>query len=91
MRVAVGERRERVLGLRRRAEIDRGADAIAQLEMAGDEVGVEVRQEDVRDAQAVLVGEREVLVDVALRIDDRGDRRVCSSPIRYDACARQFR
>ena len=42
--------------------------------MPGDEVGVEVREEDVRDPQAVLGGEREVLIDVALRIDDR--RRV---------------
>ena len=44
--------------------------------MAGDEVGVEVRQEDVRDAQAVLRGEREVLIDVALRIDDGRECRL---------------
>ena len=56
--------------LRRGAEIDRRAGAIAQLEVTGDEVGVEVREEDVRDPQAVLGGEREVLIDVALRIDD---------------------
>ena len=44
--------------------------------MAGDEVGVEVRQEDVRDLQIVLGGEREVLIDVALGIDDRRDVRL---------------
>ena len=52
--VAVAKRREPVLGLRRGAEIDRGAGPIAQLEMAGDEVGVKVREEDVRDPQVVL-------------------------------------
>src|SRR5262249_21161101 len=63
-------RREGVLRFRRRAEIDRGAGAVAQLEMTGDEVGVEVGEEDVRDAQAVRVGEGQVLIDVALRGDD---------------------
>ena len=55
-----------------RAEIDRRAGPVAQLEMAGDEIGVEVGEEDVRDPQAVLLGEGQVLVDVALRVDDRG-------------------
>ena len=40
--------------------------------MTGDEVRVQVGEEDVRDTQAVLRGERQVLLDVALRIDDRG-------------------
>jgi hypothetical protein len=39
--------------------------------MAGDEIGVKVRQEDVADLQIVFAGERQVLVHVALRIDDR--------------------
>ena len=43
--VAVLQRRERVLRLRGGAQIDRRARAIAQLQMAGDEVGVEVGQE----------------------------------------------
>ena len=68
--VAVVERRERILGPRGGAQIDRRAGAIAQLEVAGDEVGVEVGEEDVRDPQAVLGGEGEVLIDVALRVDD---------------------
>ena len=40
--------------------------------MAGDEVRVHVRQQDVRDLQAVLVRELQVLIDVAPGIDDRG-------------------
>ena len=77
------ERRERVFRLRRGAEIDRRADAIAQLEMSGDEVGVQVRQDDVRDAQPVLGGEGDVLIDVALRIDDgRGAGRLVADEVR---------
>ena len=37
---------------------------------------MKVGEEDVRDAQAVLGGEREVLLDVALRIDDRRGLRL---------------
>ena len=40
---------------------------------SGDEVRVEMREEHVRDAQLVRVDERQILIDVALRIDDRGD------------------
>jgi hypothetical protein len=70
--IAVGERRERILRLCRGAEVNRGADAIAQLQMSGDEVGVEVRQQHVPDREAVLRCECHVLIDVALRIDHRG-------------------
>jgi hypothetical protein len=70
---SVGERRERVFGLRRRAEIDARADPIAQLQMAGDEVGVEMRQDHMFDAQPVLFGVRHILLDVALWIDDGGN------------------
>ena len=58
--------------------------------MAGNEVGVKVRQEHVRDAQAVFLGIGDILVDVALGVDDGGRVRP-SSPMRYEACARQFR
>ena len=40
--------------------------------MTGDEVGVEMRQKYVLDRQAMLAGDGEVLLDVALRIDDGG-------------------
>jgi hypothetical protein len=52
------------------------ASAVAQLEVAGDEVGVKVREHDVRYSAAVFLGERDVLVDIALRIDHRGDVRL---------------
>ena len=55
-----------------RAEINIGADAIAEFEMAGDEIGVEMGEKDVLDLEAVFGGESDVLVDVALRIDDGG-------------------
>ena len=38
--------------------------------MSRDEVGVQMREEHVRDSKAVLSGERQVLIDVALRIDN---------------------
>ena len=68
--IAVAERRERVLRPGPGAEIDGDAGAVAQLEVSGDEVGVKVREEDVRDPQVVLGREGEILIDVALRIDD---------------------
>ena len=89
-RVAVLQAEERVLGLGARAEADGRPDPIAELEVAGEEVGVQVREHHVRDAEVVLRGSREVLLDVALGIDD--DRLPGrSSPTRYEACARQLR
>ena len=70
--VAVGHRRERELGLGLGAEMNPRAGAIAQLEMSGEEVGVEVRQEDVANLQAGLLGIGDVGIDVTLRIDDDG-------------------
>jgi hypothetical protein len=69
--VAVGHRRERELGAGAGAEVDDGALAVAQLEMAGHEVRVEVGQEHARDPAAQPVRVRDVLLDVALRVDHR--------------------
>ena len=74
-RVAVGERRERVLGLGARAKVDPRAHAVAQLEVSGEKVCVEVREHDVLDPAAEALGVGEVLVDVALRVDDGGGAR----------------
>ena len=41
--------------------------------MTGDEVGVQVRFDDVLDLQPLLLGGVEVDIDVALRINDRRD------------------
>ncbi len=70
--VAVGEGSEAIFRLRRRAQIDRRARAVAQLQVAGDEIRVKVREEDVCDRQAVRCGKRNVLIDVALGIHDGG-------------------
>ena len=74
--VAVSEWREGVLGLRGAPEVNRRATLLLQLEMARDEVRVEVREDDVADRQAVFSGERHVLIDVTLRIDDGSCRRL---------------
>ncbi len=56
--------------------MDRGAHAVAKLQVSGEEIGMQVRQEHVGDSQVVRLGEGQVLVDVALRIDDRGGVRL---------------
>ena len=72
-------------------EIDGRAGPLAQLEVAGDEIGVEVREEDVRDPEAVFAGKGQVLLDVALRVDDGALSASPVSPTRYEACARHCR
>ena len=68
----VRKRCERVFGLGSRAETDTRTDSIAQLQMPSQEVGVQVGENDVFDAQSHLRGSVEILLDVALRIDDCG-------------------
>jgi hypothetical protein len=65
-----------VVGLRVAVDVDRGPRRGHQPAVAGDVVRVVVRLEHVLDRHAHVPGEREVLVDVELRIDDRGDARV---------------
>jgi hypothetical protein len=71
-RVAVFHGDEGVLGDGAAAEMDGGAAAIAELEVSGDEVGVEVREENVADLEAEFFGVVEILLDVALGVDDYG-------------------
>ena len=54
-------------------EIDARAGALGKFVMAGDEVGVQVRFDDVLDLQPLFAGGVEVDVDVALRVDHRRD------------------
>ena len=42
--------------------------------MAGDEVGVEVSEEDVANPEVELLGVGQVVLDVALGVDDDGGR-----------------
>ena len=62
-------------GRPRVAVADRGAGVGGQLEVTGQEVGVEVRLQHLHDRQPVRLGVGEVLGDVALRIDDDGPTR----------------
>ncbi len=57
------------------AEGDDGAGRRRELEVAGHEVGVEVRLEDAFDAQTEPFGVGEVLRDVPLGVDDHGATR----------------
>ena len=68
-----------------------GAGAIAQLEVAGQEVGVQVRQHHVRDPQPVRLRRRPGTA--RCRAADRRPRprRRARRRSRYDAWARQFR
>ena len=70
--VAVFHGDELVLGFGVGAEADVGAAAVAEFEMAGEEVGVEVGEEDVADVHAEFVGVVDVLLDVALGVDHDG-------------------
>jgi len=63
-------RSKRVSRLRRGAKIDACAHAIAQLEVPGNEIGMQMRQEYVLDLETVLSRESDVLFGVALRVDD---------------------
>ena len=62
--------------LRPPSEVDRRPGLVTQLDVAGDEVGVEVREEDVLDRVSAGLGVGQVVVDVALRIDHRGRLRL---------------
>ena len=88
--VAVVQRGEPVGRFGGRAEIDGRAAAVAQFQVAGDEIGVQMREEHVLDLQAVLGGKGDVLVSVALRVDHAAVP-VASSPMMYEACARHGR
>ena len=67
--LAVGQRPDGEVGRRRRAVADPGAGGLGQLQVSGDEVGVEVGVDDSDDAQPVLAGLLQVHLDVAARVD----------------------
>ena len=70
--LAVGERLDGEVGLGDVAVGDDGAGGFGELEVPGEEVGVEVGLDHPLDAQAVGRGVGEVLADVALRVDHDG-------------------
>ena len=73
-RIAVFHRDEGVLGLGARTEMDDRARAVAQFQVTGHEVGMEVSKEDVADLEAKTLGLSQILLYVALGIDDNGRR-----------------
>src|SRR5215472_5782170 len=71
--VCIVDRGMRELRARFGPEIDARPGALGQLQMAGDEVGVQMGLDDVLDSPALPGRRFHVEVDIALRIDDRGD------------------
>jgi hypothetical protein len=69
---AIGEGREPIFGLGFGAEIDCGTGAVAKFQVAGDEIGVEMSEEDVFDLQIAFGREGEVAIHIALGINNRG-------------------
>jgi hypothetical protein len=68
--LAVAELPNREIGRRRFAVADRGSRTRRELEVAGDEVGVEVSLDDVFDLQPRVSGVGDVSRDIALGVDD---------------------
>jgi hypothetical protein len=73
-RIAVLHRHEGVFRLGAGAEMDGRAATVAQFQMAGDEVGVKMGEEDVADLEAEFLGVGQVLLNIALGVDDDGGR-----------------
>ena len=65
-----GTAKERPVGLRLSSQANGGACRLAQLEMAGEKIGVQVSEDDVLDAKVVLLGKLQIDADVPLRVDD---------------------
>ena len=51
-------------------EVNRGAGALAQVQVAGEKVGVKVGQKDVADLQVPILCFLKVLINVALGVDN---------------------
>ena len=73
-RIAILHRHECVFRLGAGAEMDRRAATVAQFQMPGDEVGVKMGEEYVPDLEAEFLRIGQVLLDIALRVDDDGGR-----------------
>lgn len=70
---AIGKGSETIFCLSSGAKVNSGANAVAEFEVASYEIGVEMRQDDVLDLEAVFGSEVEIALDVALGIDDNCD------------------
>jgi hypothetical protein len=74
---SVGERLVPVLRAGLVRDVEGRPGGLSEAAVAGDVVGVVVRLEHVREAEVVLVGELEVVLDLPLRVDDG-----CLAPVR---------
>jgi hypothetical protein len=63
---------EGVLSLCAGAQADGGADTVAQFQVPGQKIGMEVGEEHVPNLHIVLFGITQILRDVPLRVDDNG-------------------
>ena len=70
--VRVGRDRELGASFGSAAVADRGAGVRGELEMAGEEVGMEVSFQHVSDGEAMRLGVGEVLRNIALGVDHHG-------------------
>jgi len=73
-RIEVLHSHESVFWLGAGAEMDRRAAPVAKFQVAGDEVRMKVGEEDVADLEAKLLGIGQVVLDIALGVDDHGGR-----------------
>src|SRR5208337_735897 len=78
-RISVLHGGESVLRLGAGSKMDGRAATIAQLQVTGDEVSVEVAEKNMADLQPKFLGIGQILLDVALRVDDDGGRTVLIS------------
>ena len=68
-RTAVLHRRKGVLGFSAGPQMNLRAHSVAQLQVAGDEIGMRVREEDMPDLEALLMRVIKILAHVSLRVD----------------------
>src|SRR5579872_472071 len=80
--LAVAERLDREVDVRRLAERDDSSGRRRELEVPREEVGMEMGLDDSLDAEALFVGLLEVHADVASRVDDdRTPRRLVADQV----------
>src|SRR5579859_4705637 len=68
-RVSIRHRNKRILRLGAATQINGGAAAVAQFQMPGNKIGVEVCQKDMADAETQFLCVRHILLDISLRVD----------------------
>ena len=65
-----------IFGLGSNAKMDLRTNTIAQLQVAGDEIGMEVGEKHMPDGQSLCFGVSDVLIDIALWINNNSSFRL---------------